>query len=255
MGLIHSIWSLYAIRSGTSGVEYALLGVHGFPVRSSHGIDISENIIKDIPMISWRTTPTFEILLNFDRMWHVVHPALTACLPSFLQRTSVRHVPRKLLSTSYLDGVRGIAALFVLFHHYALAFTSCSSYGWKSREDAPDDWFLQLPLIRVVHSGRFMVTIFFVLSGYVLSYRGLKLARDGEPVKLLDSLATSVFKRWIRLSIPVIGSTYIGFLLTRYSLWYDMPDGWGHSDETHHAWKPVPVPVAQDEFTIQFWGQ
>src|ERR1700760_339690 len=101
-----------------------------------------------------------------------------------------------------------------------------------------------------------MVAIFFVISGYVLSYRSLKLAREGKPIQLLDSLASSVFRRWLRLHLPVLDSTFTAFLLTRYSLWSDMPYGWEHSATgSYTASKPMALPVPSGTFMMQFWGK
>lgn len=101
-----------------------------------------------------------------------------------------------------------------------------------------------------------MVTIFFVISGYVLSYRSLKLAREGKPIQLLDSLASSVFRRWLRLHLPVIISTYIAFIMARYSLWGDMPDGWEHyPDYSYSIDKDVPLPIMNGTFSVQFSGE
>jgi peptidoglycan/LPS O-acetylase OafA/YrhL len=134
-----------------------------------------------------------------------------------------------------MDGLRGVAALFVVFHHYAIVFTVSSQKGFhhdqeiaaEGQEPIPpqeDNWILLFPLIRVIHSGRFMVAIFFVISGYVLSYRGLKLAREGKANKLLDSLGSSVFRRWLRLHLPVIASTFLAFLLTRAGAYTELDE-------------------------------
>jgi len=108
---------------------------------------------------------------------------------------------------------------------------------------------------------------FFVLSGYVLSHRGLKLARDGDLVKLMDSLSSSVFRRWIRLCVPVITSTYIGFLLTRFSMYQDLPTGWQHktplNSNTDNAARPkpiisaipLPIPPPPMTFNKELWGK
>lgn len=194
--------------------------------------------------------------INFERVRPVLCSVLLAGLPTFLQKSPAKKGHRKTSPTAYLDGVRGVASLIVVIHHWSLAFTSSAARGWKSREDIPDNWLFQLPLLRVVHSGRFMVGIFFGLSGYVLSYKGLKLGREGEVVKLLDSLSSSVFRRWIRLSLPVIISCFIGLVCARYALWHDMPDGWEHWEGgTHHSWNPLPYPVPEGDFKTQFWGK
>jgi hypothetical protein len=106
--------------------------------------------------------------------------------------TSSQRVPRKIHPTSYLDGLRGVVAFIVVIHHYTYEFTSISPWGWHTGEPGSHDYLLLMPLLRVVHAGRFMVVMFFIISGYVLSCRGLQLAREGKQVQLLESLSSFV---------------------------------------------------------------
>jgi len=101
---------------------------------------------------------------------------LTALKPSFLGRH--RRKPRTLYPTSYLDGLRGVAALFVVFNHYVAQYFPYITYGWMSGDGSDsvrgyNNRLVQLPIIRAIYSGTFMVTIFFVISGYVLSHKAL----------------------------------------------------------------------------------
>lgn len=135
-------------------------------------------------------------------------------------------------------------------------YTATAPLGYHTSEEESHNWFFQLPIIRVVHSGRFMVTIFFVISGYVLSYKSLKLAREGKHIQLLDTLASSVFRRWIRLHLPVIASTLVAFVLARYNLWIDMPYGWEHSPTGSYAYpKPNPFPSQIGPLALQLRGK
>jgi hypothetical protein len=208
------------------------------------------------PIISWRTEPKFEISVNFRGVGRHMIPILLALLPSFVLPSKSKK-PRKLFPTSYLDGLRGVAALFVFIHHYAVVFTASSLTGYHLEKGAKGshDWFFLMPLIRVVHSGRFMVVIFFVISGYVLSYRSLKLARQGKHLELLDSLGSSMFRRWLRLHLPVVASTFLAFMLARWGFWTEMPKGWEHSATgTYIAVQTVPFPRSKGSFTTQLWG-
>lgn len=213
------------------------------------------------PVISWRTEPKFEVSFNPGALRRHIIPMLIALLPSFILPSRSKK-QRKLFPTSYLDGLRGVAAFFVVVHHYTTAYTSASATGWglkerKGEEPGAHKWFWLLPLVRVVHSGRFMVVIFFVISGYVLSYRSLKLARQGKHLELLDSLASSVFRRWLRLHLPVAASCFMAFMLGRWDLWNHMPKGWEHdpSGKTHVAGQPVPFPSPKGSFFHQLWGR
>ncbi|KAE9369373.1 hypothetical protein N431DRAFT_413247 [Stipitochalara longipes BDJ] len=122
-------------------------------------------------------------------------------IPSFLQRSN-RSKSTKITETSYLNGVRGLASFLVYFQHIATEYGDWIHYGYHSRPD--DNYFIQLPYIRLLYSGRFMVAIFFVLSGYVLSYRPLQLARKHDTGLLFHNLASGLFRRAPRLFLPVV---------------------------------------------------
>lgn len=55
------------------------------------------------------------------------------------------------------------------------------------------------PGFTLLDSGNGAVDVFFVISGYVLSYRLLKLARTQQAAPLLDAVVSSVFRRYLRL--------------------------------------------------------
>lgn len=72
---------------------------------------------------------------------------------------------------------------------------------------------MQLPVLRIVFSGGAMVAIFFVIPGYVLSTKPLRLVRQGRHDDLLENLASSAFRRGPRLFIPCIVSTFLTAIL------------------------------------------
>lgn len=136
----------------------------------------------------------------------VLAPLASMFRPSFLPKQSSG--PRKLRKTAYLDGIRGFAALMVYCLHnqlWAHAFYDGSpalenTFGYDHKY-----YFAALPFIRTFFSGgHFSVSCFLVLSGYVLSVKPLQLMRQGEFVLLGDNVAASLFKRWLRLYLPII---------------------------------------------------
>jgi hypothetical protein len=100
-------------------------------------------------------------------------------------RTETRRKTRTLHSTSYLDGLRGVAALFVVFAHYQASYFPYLGEGWHQisgqqqdgeeggMQQRENNYLVQLPLLRTFYAPRFMVCIFFVISGYVLSQKSL----------------------------------------------------------------------------------
>jgi peptidoglycan/LPS O-acetylase OafA/YrhL len=124
-----------------------------------------------------------------------------------------------------LGGVRGVAAFIVFIYHFLSDWFPALRYGYGSSPEYYN--VLQLPIIRIFYQGRGMVTTFFIISGYVLSYKALRQIRSGQYSALLDSLASSTFRRWMRLFIPTTFTTFIALLFARQG-WYRQ-DPLGHN--------------------------
>ena len=119
---------------------------------------------------------------------------------------------------AYLDGVRGIAALCVFFHHYLLTFYS-SYFSLDSKAThLANGLELQYgkSIFSVFTCGRFCVEIFFVLSGYVLSR---KYFRENDP----EILVSSAQRRYLRLYVPVAFTLILSWLLMQAGLYYNVP--------------------------------
>ncbi|PNY23844.1 Uncharacterized protein TCAP_06216 [Tolypocladium capitatum] len=135
-------------------------------------------------------------------------------IPSFLQGRHAREqiCPAKLSPTAYLDGMRGLAALFVFFCHYFYqAFTI--DEGWGCGET--NYHILKLPFLRLWYQGPPAVCVFFVISGYALSYRPMKLIRNRSFSDFSTTMSSLVFRRGIRLYLPTAISTFIIICLLR----------------------------------------
>ncbi|KAK2054777.1 acyltransferase [Colletotrichum caudatum] len=141
-------------------------------------------------------------------------------LPSFVQRRLRPNdfKPRRLYPTSWLDGLRGVASFIVFFCHFTekhVPWYTARSYGNPDENDHAASSPLQLPFLRVIYSGRPMVHIFFVISGFVLSLKSLKQARKHDYDGLHRTLSSSVFRRGFRLFLPTTASTFIIMLMIR----------------------------------------
>lgn len=121
----------------------------------------------------------------------------------------LRHRPKNLHPTAYLDGLRGFAALLVYWHHHELWVHNMNgldqnsifenSFGYEGKFH-----LVALPGVRTFFSGgHYAVSTFFVLSGYVLSIKPLQLIEKDDIVGLGDHLASAFFRRWLRLFLPL----------------------------------------------------
>lgn len=141
-------------------------------------------------------------------------------LPSFvvsnIKAKKLEPEKRKLHPTAFLDGIRGFACLFVVFFHLVYAWYPRHHYGFGYPGDGKNHYIIQLPIIKVIYSGASMVHVFFVVSGFALSYKSLKLLRNGSIDTALQSLVSSAFRRPFRIFLPPLTSTFIIVLLVRF---------------------------------------
>ncbi|KAF4546546.1 Acyltransferase protein [Lasiodiplodia theobromae] len=146
--------------------------------------------------------------------------ALAPVLPSFLRPRATSEggavssgSASNVNSISTLDGVRGYACFFVFNFHFLFMYTSTVNHGYGS--DPSQLWIHQLPIIKILYCGRAMVSVFFVLSGYVLSRKPLMALRSQSYDSMLQTLSSSIFRRGIRLFLPTLISTFIILLIVR----------------------------------------
>ncbi|KAH8775132.1 acyltransferase family-domain-containing protein [Hyaloscypha finlandica] len=160
-------------------------------------------------------------------MLRILYFLLVPLLPSPLQALlpadpAKPRILRKIHPTSYLDGLRGVAALIVLQSHFLTNWFYPLRSGYLNTES--DTHLLQLPILRLLYAGRASVAVFFVVSGFVLSYKPLLLARSSNQGAVLQTLSSSVFRRGFRLWIPIVFGTFISALLAYNDLYTPVPN-------------------------------
>ncbi|PLB50804.1 hypothetical protein P170DRAFT_492900 [Aspergillus steynii IBT 23096] len=134
-------------------------------------------------------------------------------------------------NTAFLDGLRGLFAIAVVNQHIFGSFEKSTYYGFglSAHESAQCSYrheeipfshgFFQLPIIRLTHAGDAGVCVFFVLSGFVLSFRALGEAHRQNWQKMLSTLSSSTFRRGLRLFLPLLASTAFTMITLQLGLW------------------------------------
>jgi hypothetical protein len=180
----------------------------------------------------------------------ILHSKLLETLsPSFLR--SSQDANAKVLPTAWLDGMRGLAAFFVYIRHFGAIHHPDIQPGFGSSPE--NRWFIQLPFIRLLISGPSMVALFFIISGYALSWGPLKVLHQGSQDQSMQRLSSATFRRAIRLYLPGIISTF--FIMICISLgMYD----WGQKTFESNIdmpgfHEPQPSQFRKDPFSVQFW--
>ncbi|KAI0389371.1 hypothetical protein F5Y17DRAFT_449130 [Xylariaceae sp. FL0594] len=139
----------------------------------------------------------------------------------------------KTTSTTYLNGIRGVACWIVFNEH--MAMDKYREFVFKPygavREGKKLEHFIQLPLVRALIAGKGMVCVFFVLSGFVLSYSSLRKVNDpnrhnkqekaGSRDDMLTSVSSMTLRRAIRLFGPMLALAFITAFVTYYIPWGD----------------------------------
>ena len=139
-----------------------------------------------------------------------MHRSVRFITPSFLTKGA----PSIDRPTDFLDGMRGFASFIVFVWHCVYPIYANPELGfWSNQGRANDHYFTQLPIIRLVYSGHVCMLLFFVISGFSISLKPLRLAREGAHEALFAALASAVLRRTSRLYLPCIAITFMVFLL------------------------------------------
>lgn len=121
------------------------------------------------------------------------HPSSRGTAPAVLPAPPSAH------RITSLDGLRGVAALVVVFNHVLVTSPILARVadGSGRAEAGSFDWWISYTPLHLFWGGTEAVFIFFILSGYVLT---------GPAVRIGSSWLVYYPKRLIRLYVPVWGS-------------------------------------------------
>lgn len=230
------------------------------------GASIDWQPFASTSMTSWQEKSTTAPPLDGYFLYYL-RQFLIFLLPSFIQAryspTEGDLRPRRTYPTGYLDGLRGLAALFVFFFHTTNTVYDQVKYSYDApltQADAdkgygPNNHILQLPIIRVLYAGPLAVSIFFIVSGFALSIKPVKLMRSHDESSLLTTLQSAVFRRPLRLFLPCFVSTFIVFILIRMGAY----EATRFLSESPHIltgrWKPHihRMDTFGEQFSDWFW--
>jgi peptidoglycan/LPS O-acetylase OafA/YrhL len=149
------------------------------------------------------------------------------CTMSRPETTSISQVPTRLRS---LDGLRGVAAAVVLFHHSLLLVPGFSAtyQGGALPTQGSVIWWLSYTPLKLLTAGGESVIVFFVLSGLVVALPVLK-----RPT--FDWIAYYP-RRVVRLALPIFGSIMLAVILivlVRQTP-FQAPGTWLYGSSTPH---------------------
>lgn len=149
----------------------------------------------------------------------------------------------------YLDGVRGVACLMVFLQHFMWIFYPASIEGLSSPIQGKFDLFIIRTPFNLYCNGNFAVTIFFVLSGFVLSYPFFKNVR-------IEFIIASMIKRIPRLFVPILASILFSVALLHAHCFYNIQAyAYTHSPWLMRASNIIPdwlaiFPIALHSLTV-----
>ncbi|KIX01611.1 uncharacterized protein Z518_09337 [Rhinocladiella mackenziei CBS 650.93] len=133
-------------------------------------------------------------------------------------RLSPRAKEHAMKDTTFVDGLRGIAAVLVVSSHIVLCYARelippCCA------PNSETPYLFQRPIFRLVASGHSWVAVFFILMGFVNALKPIQLARAGQIEKALTKLASSSFSRIFRLVLPATAATIISWFICNIDLY------------------------------------
>ncbi|EXJ88473.1 hypothetical protein A1O1_05403 [Capronia coronata CBS 617.96] len=133
-------------------------------------------------------------------------------------RLSPEAKERALKDTAWADGLRGIAAVFVVSSHLVLCYARGVVPPCCAKDSTTPSLF-QRPILRLVASGHSWVALFFILMGFVNALKPIQLARSGLIDKALSKLASASFSRIFRLVLPATAATIISWFICNLGLY------------------------------------
>lgn len=148
--------------------------------------------------------------MAFEKTTHNIKPTVKPDKAQGIQQEKAQ-----LSSTTYLDGLKGVISCIVFIRHYYLPWQENLNEGFGHGKNRS---LFQLPILRVIYSGP-TAAMFFVISGYVCSYKPIRLIRNQSYNALLFTVSSAIFRRAIRLFLPPIITTLAVMICVRLDIY------------------------------------
>lgn len=111
-----------------------------------------------------------------------------------------------------LEALRAIACFIEVLYHFLLSFVPALIHQPQTHQYAFEGWLIGTPLYAFTN-GFGMVMVFFILSGYVLSIKGLEKHSE-------QKLLNTAVKRYLRFLPLIFLSLLCSYLLFKFNLLY-----------------------------------
>ncbi len=138
-----------------------------------------------------------------------------------------------------LDGLRGVAALLVVFHHMLLMLPDFANVAWRVPGAVPRgfvEWLLLRTPLRLFWAGQERALLFFVLSGFVLSLPWCDGRAEPYGRFLLNRFCRIYPPYLAAMVLAALGSILIGgHTLPNASIYFNSL-GWAF----HPGWATIP---------------
>ena len=140
---------------------------------------------------------------------------------------------------TWVEGLKGLAGVVIVFNHLRMCF-------WPETHDAVSDngqssW-VQVPFLSLICAGNLAVRLYFVLSGFALCYRPLRLLEEERATAVYERTSQSLQSRFWRLLVP-------SAIASAISLWLAEFGAFSHSKTVCRAFAdttPVPTSLLAD---------
>ncbi|MFA9376716.1 MAG: acyltransferase family protein [Lachnotalea sp.] len=156
---------------------------------------------------------------------------------------------------SYLEGLRGLAAIMVFLCHFGYAFYNALYSTKLSQAHLPGnlDVLIAVSPLNVLYNGKVAVRIFFLLCGYVIC---IKFFQTGEKKYLVNG----AIKRYFRLVVPIFVIEFITYLLMKIGAYHNsvaatIANSFGWFGTFNNTFEPSFLGMLKEAFYTSFFAQ